>query len=274
MKENRPADFILRFCRDIVGLDSLHFGLWQNGCAHTIEGLKDAQQNYSRFLMERIPAGISRVLDAGCGTGELSDRLCRAGYSVTALTPDTYLAGDVTKRLGDRAAFALSKFEDYESVRPYDLIIMSESCQYMAHHLLFPKARELLSDAGYLLISDCFRKADIKYYETVWTDSEFSAKLAASNFEIVSCDDITDEALPTLDVGKKTYSEVILPTIEIIRDLAIHVTPAFIVRALKFFFRKQLALAAEFLYVKQPDQFDRVRFKEHVNYRVLLLKKV
>jgi len=144
----------------------------------------------------------------------------------------------------------------------------------MAHHLLFPKARELLSDAGYLLISDCFRKADIKYYETVWTDSEFSAKLAASNFEIVSCDDITDEALPTLDVGKKTYSEVILPTIEIIRDLAIHVTPAFIVRALKFFFRKQLALAAEFLYVKQPDQFDRVRFKEHVNYRVLLLKKV
>jgi MPBQ/MSBQ methyltransferase len=273
MKEKRPADFILRFCRDIVGLDSLHFGLWPSGSAHTLEGLKAAQDNYSRFLIERIPAGTTRILDAGCGTGELSERLVAAGYHVTALTPDSYLAEAVTKRLGDRAAFSLSKFEDFESSQPFDLIVMSESCQYMAHHLLFPKARALLADGGYLLISDYFRKAEGSYYETVWTESEFSQKLAKSNFEVVSCDDITDDTLPTLDLGKKMYSEIILPTIELLRDLLIHVIPGFIVRTFKFFMRKQLALAADFLYTKQPQQFDRERFKEHVNYRVLLLRK-
>jgi hypothetical protein len=143
----------------------------------------------------------------------------------------------------------------------------------MAHHLLFPKARTLLADGGYLLISDYFRKADGSYYETVWTESEFSEKLAKSNFEVVACDDITDGALPTLDVGKKMYSEIVLPTIELLRDLLVHVIPGFIVRIFKFFLRKQLALAADFLYTKQPQQFDRDRFKEHVNYRVLLLRK-
>jgi SAM-dependent methyltransferase len=273
MKEKRPADFILRFCRDIVGLDSLHFGLWQGDCPHTLDGLKTAQANYSRLLIERIPAGTRRILDAGCGTGELSERLVAAGYSVTALTPDSYLAEAVTKRLGDRAAFALSKFEDFESAEPFDVIIMSESCQYMAHHLLFPKARTLLAEGGYILISDYFRKAEGLYYETVWTESEFSQKLAKSNFEVVSCDDVTDDTLPTLDVGKKLYFEIILPTIELLRDLLLHVIPGFIVRIFRFFLRKQLALAADFLYTKQPQQFDRDRFKEHVNYRVLLLRK-
>ena len=81
MKEQRPGDFILRFCRDVIGLESLHFGLWEAGAAQTIDGLKYAQANYSRFLMEHIPAGTTTILDAGCGTGELSQRLVGAGYA-------------------------------------------------------------------------------------------------------------------------------------------------------------------------------------------------
>lgn len=273
MKEKRPGDFILRFCRDVIGLESLHFGLWEAGAAQTIDGLKYAQANYSRFLMEHIPAGTTTILDAGCGTGELSQRLVGAGYAVTALTPDTYLAETVTKRLGDSAAFALSKFEEFETPQKYDLIIMSESCQYMSHHLMFPKARELLADGGHMLISDYFRNQEMTYYETVWTESEFSAKLAKSNFQVVQCDDITDRTLPTLDLGKKLYSGTILPTIELVRDLLLHVVPGFIVAPVRFLLRKQLALAADFLYTKQPEQFDSTRFRENLHYRVLLLKK-
>jgi MPBQ/MSBQ methyltransferase len=273
MKEKRPADFILRFCRDVIGLESLHFGLWESDCPHTIDGLKVAQENYSRFLMERIPAGATNILDAGCGTGELSERLVAAGYTVTALTPDGYLADVVTKRLGDRATFALSKFEDFETSQKFDLIIMSESCQYMSHHLMFPKARDLLTDDGYMLISDYFRKSDMTYYETVWTQAEFSTKLEKNKFQVVASDDITDKAIPTLDLGKKTYSEIMLPTIELLRDLLIHVIPGFIMRPIRFFLRKQLALVSDFLYTKQPEQFDSARFKENLNYRVLLIKK-
>jgi len=273
MKEKRPGDFILRFCFDVIGLESLHFGLWDGDCTRTLGALKAAQENYSRLLMARIPAGTMRILDAGCGTGELSERLVSAGYSVTALTPDTYLAGAVTKRLGNRAAFALSKFEEYDAGQTYDLIIMSESCQYMSHHLVFPKARELLAEGGHLLISDYFRKAERSYYETAWTASEFAAKLRKSNFEVVLEEDITDATLPTLDVCKKYYGEMILPTIELIRDLALHVIPAIVTRPIRFALRKQLALAADFLYRKQPEQFDATRFKENLNYRVVLLRK-
>jgi hypothetical protein len=97
--------------------------------------------------------------------------------------------------------------------------------------------------------------------------------LTTNNFHIVRCDDITDATLPTLDVGKKYYSEIILPTIELVRDLLISVTPNFVVRAVRFLLRKKLALVREFLYTKQPSQFDSARFKEHLYYRVLLLKK-
>jgi hypothetical protein len=44
-------------------------------------------------------------------------------------------------------------------------------------------------------------------------------------------------------------------------------------RPIRFFLRKQLALVSDFLYTKQPEQFDSARFKENLNYRVLLIKK-
>ena len=270
----RPEEFILRFCHDIVGLDSLHFGLWNNGHARTIDGLKVAQENYSRFLMDRIPAGASTVLDVGCGTGEMSERLAGAGYHVTALTPDSYLADGVIKRLGGNGSvFALGKFEEFEPAQKYDLILLSESCQYMVHREFFPKASDLLADGGHLLISDYFRKSDTPYYKTVWTESEFSERLAKSNFQVVWSDDITEQTLPTLDVARKCYSEIILPVIELQRDLLVQAIPAFIVRLVRFFLRKQEKLAAEFLYTKQFEQFDSARFKEHLSYRVMLLKK-
>lgn len=272
-KRARPEEFILRFCHDIVGLDSLHFGLWDNGEARTIDGLKAAQENYSRFLIARIPSGVISVLDVGCGSGELSDRLAEAGYDVTALTPDSYFADRVMKRLGSRSTFALSKFEEFETSKKYDLIILSESCQYMIHRLFFPKARALLADGGHLLISDYFRKADTPYYKTVWTESEFSEELVKSKFQIVWSDDITEKTLPTLDVAKKCYAEIMLPTIELERDLLVQAVPALIVRIVRFFLRKQEALATEFLYTKQFEQFDSARFKEHLSYRVILLKK-
>jgi MPBQ/MSBQ methyltransferase len=274
MRVKRPADFILRFCTDVVHLDSLHFGLWDIDHARTIDGLKQAQRNYSLFLIDKIPAGVSRILDAGCGTGELSGWLIERGYAVTALTPDVHLTDIVTRRLKDIGTVVLSKFEDFYASQKYDLIIMSESCQYMSRRLMFPKARELLTDDGLLLVSDYFRKAPTKYYETVWTNAEFSEKLAQSAFDVVSCDDITERTLPTLDVARTCYAEVVLPTIELLRDLLLHVTPPIVVWAFTRALRKQFRLLGEFLYAKQLAQFDSSRFKEHVEYKVFLLRRL
>jgi SAM-dependent methyltransferase len=270
-RERRAADFILRFCTDIVHLESLHFGLWEDDYPRTIDGLRLAQKNYTRELLSRIPSSARRILDVGCGTGELSDMLADRGYAVTALTPDPYLAEIVTRRLAGRGSFVLTKFEDFCDDEKYDLIVMSESSQYLSHHLMFPKIRELLAEGGRVLISDYYRKHDTAYYETVWTNAEFEKKAAANGFAIASCEDVTARCLPTLDVGHACLTDIMLPTIELVRDLLLHVIPTFVTRAVRFGLRKQLSLVADFLYVKQLAQFDSARFQREIEYKIMLL---
>ena len=272
MKETRPADFILRFCIDVVHLDSLHFGLWEDHYPRTIEGLKAAQENYTAALIARMPHGTCRILDVGCGTGELSEKLIELGYDVTAITPDPYLAPIVQRRLRGRGTFVLSKFEEYRSDTKYDAIVMSESSQYLNHGLMFPKVRELLAPDGILVVSDYFRKSATTYYETVWTNAEFASKSVQNDLEIVSSEDITRRTSPTLDIGGTCFSEIMLPTIEILRDLLLLVTPTFVAKIVTWFLRKQLALVRAFLYEKQPAQFDSARFEEHVEYKMMVMK--
>jgi MPBQ/MSBQ methyltransferase len=270
-KDATASDFILRFCTDVLHLESLHFGMWQAHHEPSLAGLREAQKDYSSFLIARIPAGVRSILDSGCGTGELSERLIDADYAVTAIAPDTYLSKIVREKMRGRGTFVSTKFEEFVTSERFDLIVMSESCQYLSRHLAFPKARELLADGGHLLVSDYFRKLPTNYYGTVWVESRFRENAAANGFDVVSCDDITQAALPTLDLGHRYH--VFLPTIELVRDLAVAFCPPLVTNVVTFAFRKQLALLTEFLYVKQFEQFDSRRFAEHVAYKVMLLRK-
>ncbi|MBD5604551.1 MAG: class I SAM-dependent methyltransferase [Candidatus Eremiobacteraeota bacterium] len=272
-KDGSASDFILRFCTDVLHLESLHFGMWQEHHEPTLAGLREAQKDYTSFLIARIPAGVRSILDSGCGTGELSERLIDADYAVTAIAPDSYLSKIVRRKMRGRGTFVSTKFEEFATPERFDLIVMSESCQYLSRHLAFPKARELLAEGGHLLVSAYFRKRPTNYYGTVWVESRFLENAAKSGFDVVSCDDITQAALPTLDLGHRFHTEIFLPTIELVRDLAVAFCPPLVTKAVTFAFRKQLALLTEFLYVKQFEQFDSRRFAEHVAYKVLLLRK-
>ena len=58
----------------------------------TLANLKAAQERYQRAIIELLPAPDAaqpvRVLDVGCGTGELSKALKAKGYAVEGLSPD------------------------------------------------------------------------------------------------------------------------------------------------------------------------------------------
>ena len=75
-KQNSRA---LKFYSDVLGLEHLHYGIWETGDELTLANLKAAQERYQQSIIDLLPPVDSkkptRVLDVGCGTGELSKAL-------------------------------------------------------------------------------------------------------------------------------------------------------------------------------------------------------
>ena len=74
----------LRFYSDVLGLEHLHYGLWQAGEETSLANLKAAQALYQQAIIDLLPPPPARILDVGCGTGELSNfrkRLVTRGRS-------------------------------------------------------------------------------------------------------------------------------------------------------------------------------------------------
>ena len=77
----------LRFYSDVLGLEHLHYGIWKHDEELTLSNLKVAQERYQRAIIDLLPPPPARILDVGCGTGELSKALQAIGYEVEGLSP-------------------------------------------------------------------------------------------------------------------------------------------------------------------------------------------
>ena len=124
----------LRFYHEVVGLDHLHYGLW-NGEPLTLDGLKIAQDRFSRhpvsYSATRSGAPRRRLRHRLHGTDAQERRVRRRGPVARSLPPERLL-----ERTG--APFHLSRFQEFQPPRPYDLVLMSESAQYIWLDRLFP----------------------------------------------------------------------------------------------------------------------------------------
>ncbi|MEU3744088.1 MULTISPECIES: methyltransferase domain-containing protein [Streptomyces] len=60
----------------------------------------------ARRLLAELPAGPVRVLDAGCGDGEMTLRIAAAGHHVTAADPSAEMLGAAARRLAARPELA------------------------------------------------------------------------------------------------------------------------------------------------------------------------
>ena len=82
----------LRFYSEVLGLEHLHYGIW-NGEALTLNGLRKAQERYVDRIVELVPEGVRRILDVGCGlaypvpwaTDKSTSRLARPEHYIQAL---------------------------------------------------------------------------------------------------------------------------------------------------------------------------------------------
>jgi len=194
------VDLSLKILHEVFGLEHLHYGLW-DGEPLTLDGLKAAQQRYQDYLHSWIPGDVRRVLDVGAGVGTGALALKRRGCHVEGLSPDPYQRERFIALTG--LPFHLARFQEHRLTAAFDLVLMSESAQYIPVAALFARARPLVP-RGHLLVADYFRRPNLTRHlnKSGHQLDAFLAAAAASGFELVRREDVTSRVTPTLDLAR------------------------------------------------------------------------
>ena len=234
-------DIGLAFAKHFYKTDYLHYGYWPEGLSVEPANVFEAQENYANLLLKHIPEGVSSVLDVGCGSGKFSEKLLEAGYTVDCVSPSPNLTKHVRERLGDRAEIFECRYEDVKTKKRYDLILCSESFQYLLLEKAMAQTQKFLNDEGYLLICDFF-KQDVPGKSPVSGGHKierFLKYMEDQPFRQITDIDITKETSPSLDIMRDLIQEVILPTWNTVAYYMTSNFPRFS-RFLVLFFAKKL----------------------------------
>jgi SAM-dependent methyltransferase len=203
----------LRVYKFFLKSEYLHYGYFKDGLAADVANLKQAQDNYAELIFSQIPEGTKTILDVGCGSGKTAQQLVAKGYKVDCVSPGQILTNYAKNMLGDKVNFFQCKFEDLVTDNKYDLILFSESFQYIPMDKSIPGALKLLNPGGYIIASDFFH-----------TDPEGRSKLGGGHdyrtwleckesfpIKTIVEKDITAEVSPTIDLVNQLNAEVIKP---------------------------------------------------------------
>ena len=153
---------MLKLYLDLSKTNYLHFGYWNEGDDLTLENFQRAQERYLEHLIKFIPQGVKDILDVGCGVGGNALKLKALGYNVVGICPDSYQAQLFKKNTKGEISFFLTTLENFKTKQQFDLILMSESVQYIPCQKGLRKVSQLLRKKGYLLASDYFKKDNAK----------------------------------------------------------------------------------------------------------------
>lgn len=224
-KKNRKVDskevgleIGLIFFKHFLKTEYLHYGLFTNGLETDIANLAKAQQNYADFLMENIPAGTKTILDVGCGSGKFASELIKKGFQVDCVSPGTILTNHARGILGDKVKIYQSKFEDVNTDKKYDLILFSESFQYIPMNNSFTNGLNALNPGGHIMVCDFFQ-TDAEGKSPLGGGhkfSEFNEVIKKFPVQLIKEQDITKETAPTIDLVNSLSMEVLLPIYNLI----------------------------------------------------------
>ncbi len=264
-------EFGALFGKHFLKLEHLNYGYWTDDLPVDITNLHIAQDNYAKHLIATIPEGVQSILDVGCGLGGLANMMIDAGYRVDCVVPSPFLAERAGKLLADQSTIFECCYEKLQTDKRYDLVMFSESFQYMDPKDALGKTASLLNDGGYLLISDIFKKDDVPGKCSIsggYLWSAFQAALEPLAFELVSDEDITAHAAPTIDVEARLFHDVGIPAMALGEDLARSRYPVLLV-LVKWLMRKKLKkLDAKYIRGHRTGE----NFQKYKTYRTLLYK--
>ncbi len=267
---------VLKLYLDLSKTNYLHFGLWDHGAELNLKNFQKAQENYVQKLISFVPHGVKTVLDVGSGVGGNAIAFTKAGFSVESLSPDPYQQQLFKKNTEGKIKFYLTTLEDFKPDRKYDVLLLSESVQYIAEKDIFKRANELLKPAGYLLTSDYYKHEESRNIQNLPGHplKDFLDEAKKQGFKIVKEEDITDRILPTLDYGTETYRNYIKPVLDcILTTLEVHLKP------IHWLFMQFLKIRIKGKSLKQIIinnivPLERETFKKHLTYRIHLFQKM
>jgi len=218
-----PIDHVLKLYSETIQSPYLHYGFWDQPESVdldkvTLQGIKDAQNRYIEHLASYIPENVKSILDVGCGIGGNADYLQKKGYLVEALSPDEFQKSVIAEKFNGAMTFHHCKFEKFNPLDEYDLILESESACYIKIDTGFQKARKTLKSDGYLLVSDYFvyyrDETNSLHLKSSHDKEKYLNSARANGFELIREFDQTENTMPTLDFGKYFINRFINPAIE------------------------------------------------------------
>ena len=261
----------LLLARFFVKSEDLHFGYWPDGSETGFLTFPEAQERHSKLIFDNIPAGVEEILDVGAGSGELARKLTKLGYRVDCVSPSSFLSDAIKSKLPQESTLFRTKLEDLGTERRYDLIIFSESFQYVNLRQGIAQCERFLKDEGYLLICDFFQlnvgeqsplRGGKKLEDFLQTVGDFPFKLTTDI-------DITKETAPTIGILYQFLTEFLQPASALTGKYLSSNYP-FVSGLLRWKLKKRLAKISR---VYLSGNITAESFIKHKSYRLFLYAK-
>jgi 2-polyprenyl-3-methyl-5-hydroxy-6-metoxy-1,4-benzoquinol methylase len=116
------------------------------------------------FVLAELPPPRSRVLEVGCGQGDLARALAAAGYDVLAIDPEA----------PQGPLFRRTTIEELEEPRPFDAVVASRSLHHVADlGTALDRIASLLRPDGVLVLDEfAWERLDARSAREVGIDLE------------------------------------------------------------------------------------------------------
>lgn len=254
-----------------LNTEELHYGYWPDDKTATAQNFAGAQARHSQLIIDHIPSGAKRILDVGSGSGSLAQKLINQGYKVDCVVPSEFLAKKIKDKLDKNSIIHVCKFENLEVSQSYDLILFSESFQYVLMEQSINKIVSMLPKNGHLLICDVFHKnvTGVSPMRGGHRWDLFENQISKSSLKQITNLDITAETAPTYDFLNQLLKEVVIPISDISGNYLNSNYPK-LSKLLKWKYRKKLDKITQ---VWSSGQLTGENFIKFKSYRLLIYKK-
>ena len=256
--------------RFFLNSEHLHFGYWPDDLSLNLENLKKAQDYHSDQIINSIPDGVKTILDVGSGSGGLAEKLVNNGYTVDCVSPSNYLSDVIEEKLKSGVTVHRSTFEKLELHKEYDIVVFSESFQYVNIKRSLNKIPLAVRDNGHLLICDFFRwpGTGSKYLGGGHDWKVFQDCISDHSFTEIVNKEITRETAKTYDLINQIINEVADP----VRNLSAKYLDSHYpkeMKLLRWYFKKKIRRINRIYF---SGNMTGEMFKKLKTYRVLLYR--